>query len=86
MLESEMKQKAKNMVVAYLLWWFLGLFGGHRFYTGNTGYAVCMLLFSWMTCGLWVKGDAFFLHKRVNELNTKIEYEIIQRIKATKAE
>lgn len=83
MLESEMKQKGKNMVVAYLLWWFLGIFGGHRFYTGDIGYAIAMLLLSWMTCGIWTIVDAFFLHKRVNELNTQIEYEIIQRIKSS---
>lgn len=83
MLESEMKQKGKNMVVAYLLWWFLGIFGGHRFYTGDTGYAVAMLLLSWLTCGIWLIIDAFFLHTRVKELNTQIEFEIIQRIKST---
>lgn len=83
MLESEMKQKGKNMVLAYILWWFLGILGGHRFYTGDTGYAVAMLLLSWLTCGIWTIIDAFFLYNRINELNTKIEFDIIQRIKST---
>ena len=34
----------KSMVVAYLLWFFLGGFGGHRFYAGKTGSAVAQLL------------------------------------------
>ena len=34
-VESEMNKKAKNKVVLYLLWWFTGVFGGHRFYLGD---------------------------------------------------
>ena len=33
----------KSVGVAYLLWFFLGGLGGHRFYTGKTGTAVTML-------------------------------------------
>ena len=34
----------KSVLVAYLLWWFLGSFGAHRFYLGKTGSAVAMLI------------------------------------------
>jgi TM2 domain-containing membrane protein YozV len=34
----------KSPMVAYLLWWFFGTFGGHRFYLGHTGSAVAMLI------------------------------------------
>src|SRR5437763_13970176 len=34
----------KSMAVSYLLWFFLGTFGGHRFYNGKTGSAVTQLL------------------------------------------
>lgn len=34
----------KSMAVAYLLWFFLGGFGGHRFYAGKNGSAVAQLL------------------------------------------
>ena len=34
----------KSLAVAYILWWFLGMFGGHRFYLGQTGSAVVMLV------------------------------------------
>jgi TM2 domain-containing membrane protein YozV len=33
----------KSMGVAYLLWFFFGGFGGHRFYAGRTQSAVIML-------------------------------------------
>jgi TM2 domain-containing membrane protein YozV len=34
----------KETGVAYLLWFFLGEFGAHRFYLGKTGSAIAMLL------------------------------------------
>ena len=34
----------KSVGVAYLLWFFLGMFGAHRFYLGETGTAVAQLL------------------------------------------
>ena len=34
----------KSTGIAYLLWFFLGVFGGHRFYLGRTGSAVAMLV------------------------------------------
>lgn len=34
----------KSIGVAYVLWWFLGWAGGHRFYTSRTGSAVAQLL------------------------------------------
>jgi TM2 domain-containing membrane protein YozV len=34
----------KSMLVSYLLWFFLGTFGGHRFYNGRIGSAVAQLL------------------------------------------
>ena len=36
----------KSAGVAYLLWFFTGGFGGHRFYLGRTGTAVTQLLLS----------------------------------------
>jgi TM2 domain-containing membrane protein YozV len=66
----------KSVGVAYLLWFFLGTLGGHRFYVGRTGTAVAQLLltiagactmflgvgFFIVGCvGLWVLIDAFLL-------------------------
>ena len=34
----------KSMGLSYVLWFFLGVFGGHRFYHGKNGTAVAQLL------------------------------------------
>jgi TM2 domain-containing membrane protein YozV len=34
----------KSTLVAYLLWFFLGYFGAHRFYLGSTGPAIAQLI------------------------------------------
>lgn len=37
------------MSVAYILWFFLGGLGGHRFYLGKTGSAVGLLILTLIT-------------------------------------
>ena len=82
MIESEMNNKRKSKGIAYALWFFLCTLGGHRFYTGNTGYAICMILFGWLTLFLWNLIDVFFIGKRIDELNNQMELEIITKVKA----
>ena len=45
-------KSGKSKVSALLLAFFLGGFGAHRFYTGNKGSAVLMLLLSLSILGL----------------------------------
>lgn len=35
LLDAEVKRSGKSMLVAYVLWYFLGVVGGHRFYLGK---------------------------------------------------
>jgi len=44
---AEYQVAAKNEVVGVLLALFLGTFGIHKFYMGETGWGVLYLLFSW---------------------------------------
>lgn len=40
---EKLKQKQKSTLVAFVLWWFVGIFGGHRFYMKKP-HAVTMLI------------------------------------------
>lgn len=66
----------KSPGIAYLLWFFLGSLGVHRFYLGQTGSGVAMLILcilSWATTfvvigffglgilGIWWLVDAFLI-------------------------
>jgi len=45
---------AKSVVVYFLLLWFFGLLGAHRFYAGKTGSAVLMLILTCTVFGILV--------------------------------
>ncbi|WP_058302545.1 TM2 domain-containing protein [Gorillibacterium timonense] len=85
LLESELKNQGKNMVVAYVLWYFLGMFGAHRFYMGKTGSAVAQLILTLTVIGLivtaiWWIVDAFLIHTWVKERNAAVENRLIDQL------
>jgi TM2 domain-containing membrane protein YozV len=76
LIEQRVTNEANSVGVAYLLWFFLGALGAHRFYLGRTGTGIAQLLlfiFGWMTImigvgaflllalGIWVLVDAFLI-------------------------
>lgn len=64
----------KQTWLAYLLWFFLGVFGGHQFYLGKWGRAISMLLtFGWFGVGVLV--DLFTLPAQTRVVNTRIRVE-----------
>ncbi|OJV22176.1 MAG: hypothetical protein BGO30_10705 [Bacteroidetes bacterium 41-46] len=51
--ESGYGHGASNQwLITFLLCWFLGVFGVHRFYTGHTGTGILMLI-TFGGCGIW---------------------------------
>lgn len=52
LVNSEVEKRKKSTVAAYLLWWFTGVIGGHRYYMGKTGSAVAMTLITVLTFGI----------------------------------
>jgi TM2 domain-containing membrane protein YozV len=71
----------KTALVAYLLWFFLGWFGGHNFYLGRTGVAVAQLLLSLTVVGLivtivWVLVDAFLIPSWVRQQNNLLTAQL----------
>ena len=74
----------KSAGTAYLLWFFTGGFGGHRFYLGRTGSAVaqlCLTIFGVLTAvlivgffllaavGIWLLVDLFIIGSMVEDQN-----------------
>jgi TM2 domain-containing membrane protein YozV len=89
LLDQEVKNQGKNMVVAYLLWYFLGIFGAHRFYMKKKGSAVTQLILSltlvgMIATGIWWLIDAFLLHTWVKEHNREVEGQVLNEIMAKK--
>lgn len=97
-VQSELESHKKSTLVAYLLWFFFGSLGIHRFYIGKTGSAVTMLILfvsGWalaiiyigfailFALYVWVLIDAFLLHGAVNRINLKLEKKILQRVANT---
>jgi TM2 domain-containing membrane protein YozV len=51
-----MEKSTKNWWVAFILCWFWGIWGAHRFYAGKIGTGVAQL-FTFGGCGIWALID-----------------------------
>ena len=80
MLRYDAQKKSQG--VALVLWWLLGVFGGHRFYLKHTGTAVAQLLLAlsvvgWPVLLVWLIVDVFMIFGMVNRYND----DLINRMK-----
>ena len=71
----------KTALVAYLLWFFVGLFGGHNFYLKRTGVAVAQLILTITVIGIlitmfWVLVDAFLIPGWVRNQNNLLATQL----------
>ncbi|MBV8189129.1 MAG: TM2 domain-containing protein [Alphaproteobacteria bacterium] len=81
----------KSTGIAYLLWFFLGWFGAHRFYLGQTGTGAAMAMISvvsWITVfiaigfvgfiviGVWWLVDALL----IPGIATRVNQELATRL------
>ncbi|MCM2674654.1 TM2 domain-containing protein [Alkalicoccobacillus plakortidis] len=79
-VQSELDKKSKSKVIMYLLWWFTGGVGGHRYYLGDVGYAIGMTL-TLGGFGFWALIDVFFIGKRLEKKTEILERDIIENVK-----
>src|SRR3954469_1074092 len=81
----------KSVLLAYILWFFLGLFGVHRMYLGRWGSGIAMLVLhglSWLTyliligwlgfglLGLWWLIDALLIPGMTRSYNNRLIDEL----------
>jgi len=77
----------KSAGIAYVLWFFFGVFGAHRFYLQRTGSAVAMLVITLVSLpltlalvgyiglavvGIWGIVDAFLIPGLVRTFNNRL--------------
>ena len=83
MFQSEMAGKQKDPTTGVLLCLFLGGFGAHRFYLGQTGAGVVYVLFVWtLVPALLALVECFLMPGRVREHNAAVSQEIVAKLKA----
>lgn len=85
--------RKKSVGVAYLMWFFLGAVGGHRFYAGKSGSGAIMLAlwllsllltffvigwFGFIVLGIWWLVDAFLLHGIIARHNESVMQQAVQ--------
>jgi TM2 domain-containing membrane protein YozV len=71
----------KQNLVAYLLWLFVGYFGGHNFYLGRTGVALAQLILTLTMIGIvvtffWHIVDAFLIPGWVRRQNNQLAMQL----------
>lgn len=62
--------KTKSLLVAYILWFFLGALGIHQFYLGKVGRGL-LYLFTLGIFGIGVIIDLFTLPSQTRQVNTQ---------------
>ena len=62
LIEQRVANDSPSTGVAYLLWFFVGILSGHRFYLGRPGTAILQILTYFILIGfIWLLVDAFLI-------------------------
>ena len=70
LIEQRVTNDGKNVVVAYLLWFFLGVFSAHRFYLGRPVSAILQFLSYFILIGfVWWLIDFFLVPGMIRQSN-----------------
>jgi TM2 domain-containing membrane protein YozV len=84
--QGEYFARRKDPAVGFLLAFFLGSFGAHRFYLGENGLAIVYLIFFWTGIpGLIAFVEAFFMPGRVRRWNDQMAMEVANRVRLVAA-
>ncbi|WP_417808082.1 TM2 domain-containing protein [Thioclava sp.] len=97
LIEQRITNDGKSTVVAYLLWFFLGGLGVHRFYMGKTGTGfvqLALFILGWLTLvvyigfalliplGIWVLVDAFLIPSMASQSRQDMRAQLTSQMGA----
>lgn len=88
LIEQRVTNDGPSAGVAWLLWFFLGLLGGHRFYLGRVGSGFLMILATlcFLVPGaLWLLIDAFLISGMIKARRDQIRQRLMLGMMATGA-
>jgi TM2 domain-containing membrane protein YozV len=79
LIETRVGNDGKNVVVAYLLWLFLGVFAAHRFYLGKPLSAILQILSYFILIGfVWWVVDLFLIPGMVRHKNDELRWRLAE--------
>ena len=75
------ERRKKSVTIAFLLAFFLGGFGAHKFYFNEIVAGIFYLLFCWTFIPSFIALiELFFLSKKVDDFNYQIAQEILKEL------
>ncbi len=80
MFDNEYEKKKKSKLAAYLLWFFLGFLGVHKFYLKKVGMGIVYIF----TGGLFFIGwiiDVFIMSSQIDKANEVVAKDTLLEVK-----
>lgn len=87
LINTEVAQKGKSKLIAFMLWLFLSAFSAHQFYLNNQSRAVFQLMLFWggwittfigigffflIVWSVWIVVDLFLISGNVDKINNDL--------------
>jgi TM2 domain-containing membrane protein YozV len=85
LMESQFNAQRKDLGIAYLLWFFLGWLGVHKFYLNRIGEGIIYIILfvsiiGWLALPILWLIDAFLMPEQTRQENDRLRWEIANRI------
>jgi TM2 domain-containing membrane protein YozV len=81
LIEQRVTNEGPSTAVAYLLWFFLGLFSAHRFYLGKPGTALIQIVSYFFLVGLiWWVIDAFLIPDMLRTKRDELRRALLNQV------
>lgn len=82
-IEQRLTNDSPSPVVAYLLWFFLGIISAHRFYLGKWGTALLQIASYFLLIGfIWWLLDAFLITLIIKQRQNRIRDHVAEGLAA----